>query len=86
MHEPLFVGFSLPLLTRDPCSLRRMQLLVEMEGQLHQVLRSGQGDGGDNLHKLLGTLRQLARVMEDMARQMFQVSGPRQVSGEENLR
>jgi hypothetical protein len=39
MHEPLFIGISLPLLTRSPWTLRRMPLLVGLERELQQVLR-----------------------------------------------
>jgi hypothetical protein len=67
MHEPLFVGILLPLLTRNPWSLQRMLLLVDLDRQLCQVLCSREGDGGDILHKLLQTPRQLASMSEDVA-------------------
>jgi hypothetical protein len=86
MHKPHFVGDSLTLLTRDPWSLQRMPLLVELERQLHQVLCSSEEAGEDILRQLLQTPRQLASVPEDVAHQMLQVSGPRQVLGEENSR
>jgi hypothetical protein len=53
MHEPLFVGISLPLLTRNPWSLRGTPLLVDLERQLCQVLSSREEDGRDILRKLL---------------------------------
>jgi hypothetical protein len=84
MHEPLFIGISFPLLTRNPWSLRRTPLLVELERELRQVLRSGEEDGGNLLRKLLRTSRQLASVSEDMARKMLRMSGPGQVPSEEN--
>jgi hypothetical protein len=86
LHEPFFIGISLPLLTRNPWYLQRMLLLVELERQLHQVLHSGEESGGDILHQLLRNPRQLASMPEDMARQMLRMSGPRQVPGEENPR
>jgi hypothetical protein len=85
-HALLFVGISLPLLTRDPWSLQRTPLLVKLERQLHQVLHSGEESGGDILCQLLQTLRQLASVPEDVARWMLQMSGPRQVLSEDNPR
>jgi hypothetical protein len=84
MHEPLFIGISFPLLNRNPWSLRRTPLLVELEQQLRQVLSTGPEDGGDVLHKLLQTLRQLARVSESVARKMLQMPGPGEVPTEEN--
>ncbi len=84
MHEPLFVGISLPLLTRNPWSLQRMMLLVDLERQLHQVLSSCEEDGGDIMRKLLQTPRQVASMSENVAPQMLQMPEPREVSGEEN--
>ena len=54
MHEPLFIGISLPLLNRYPWTLRGTPLLVELEGQLRKVQGSGKGDGRDILQQLLG--------------------------------
>ncbi len=78
MHEPQFVGISLPLLTRNPWSLQRTPLLVDLERQLHQVLSSHEEDGGDILRKLLRTPRQVASVSENVARRMLQMPGPRE--------
>jgi len=80
MHEPLFIGISFPLLHRNPWSIRRTPLLVELERQLRQVLRAGEEDGGNILHKLLRTSRQLARVSESVARRMLRMSRPGEVS------
>jgi len=68
MHEPLLIGISLPLLTRNPWTLRGTPLLVGVERELHQVLCSSEEDGGDLLRKLLRTPRQLASVSERVAR------------------
>ena len=86
MHEPLFIGISLPLLTRNPWTLRGMPQLVELEGQLRGVLSSGQEDGGSILHKLLQTLRQLASMLERVARQLLRMPRPREVPSEEDGR
>jgi hypothetical protein len=53
MHKPLFIGISLLLLTRSPCTLQRTPLLVGMERKLHQVLSLGEADGQDILRQLL---------------------------------
>ena len=84
MHEPLFIGISFPLLHRNPWSLRRTPLLVELERQLRQVLRAGEEDGGDILRKLLRTLRQLASVPEGVARRMLRMSGAGEVPDQQN--
>jgi hypothetical protein len=47
LHEPLFVGFSLPYIRYYPWSLRGMAVLVEMEQNMRKVLSSGEGYGGD---------------------------------------
>jgi hypothetical protein len=60
--------------------------MVELERQLHQVLCSSEKSGGDILHQLLQTPRQLASVPKDLAPQMLQMLGPREVAGEENPR
>jgi hypothetical protein len=86
MHKPLFIGILFPLLNRNPWSLQRMPLLVELEQQLRQVLSTSPEDGGDILRKLLQTLQQLASMLESMARKMLQMPGPGEVPAEENSR
>ena len=80
MHEPLFVGISLPLLPKNPWSLRGTPLLVELERQLRQVLSSHEEDGGNILRKLLRTPRQVACVLEDVARKMLRMPQAGKVS------
>jgi hypothetical protein len=84
MHEPLFIGISLPLLTRSPWTLQRMPLLVGMERKLCQVLSLSEADGRDLLCQLLQIPRELACVSEDVARKMLQMSGEGKVSIEDN--
>ncbi len=84
MHEPLFIGISLPLLPRNPWSLRGTPLLVELEGQLRQVLSSREEDGGNTLRQLLRTPWQVASVSEGVARKLLQMSWARKVSGAED--
>ena len=86
MHEPLFIGISLPLLNRNPWSVRGTPLLVDLERQLRQVLASGKGDGGDLLRQLLRTSRKLDSVSESVARRMLRMPGPREVPSDENSR
>jgi hypothetical protein len=83
-HEPLFIGISFPLLHKNPWSIRRTLLLVELERQLRQVLRAGEEDGGNILRKLLQTSRQLASVSESVACQMLRMSRPGEVSNQED--
>ena len=86
MHEPLFVGISLPLLSRFPWTLRGTPLLVELEGHLCKVQGSGQGDGRDILQQLLRTPGVLARVPEGVACKVLRMSGDGAVSNEEGGR
>jgi hypothetical protein len=83
MHEPLFVGISLPLLSRYPWTLRGTPLLVGLDRQLREVQRSGQGDGRHLLQQLLRTPGVLARVSESVACQMLRMPGEGAVSNEE---
>jgi hypothetical protein len=83
MHEPLFVDISLPLLPRNPWSLQGLLLLVELEGQLCQVLSSCE-EGGNILRQLLQTPRQVASMSEGVARKLLRMSWARKVSGAED--
>jgi hypothetical protein len=76
----------LPPLVANPWTLRGTPLLVGLERELHQVLRSGEEDGGDLLRKLLRTPRQLTSVSERVARQLLRLPGTGQVSTEKGAR
>ncbi len=86
MHEPLFVGISFPLLSRNPWTLRRTPLLVGLERILQQVLCTGEEDGGNLLRKLLRTPKQLASIPEGVASKLLQMPGSRKVPVKENSR
>ena len=75
MHEPLFIGISLPLCRYAPWSLRGTPLLVDMERELRQVLSTGKGDGQDILRELLRTPSRLASVSEHVARGVLRMPG-----------
>ena len=47
MHEPLFLGVSLPFVHHRPWSLRGTPLLVALERDLRQVWASSEKDGRD---------------------------------------
>ena len=64
MHEPLFIGISLPLLNRYPWSLRGTPSLVGLERQLCEMQGKGQCDRRDILQQLLQTPGVLARVLK----------------------
>jgi hypothetical protein len=83
MHEPLFNGISLPLIRCCPWSLRQTPLLVELERRLRKVLKAGEGDGRDILCKLLRILGRVGAMSDDMARQLLQVPGKKEVSSED---
>ena len=82
MHEPLFVGISLPLSSRPPWTFRRAPLLVAMERELRDVLASGEADGGDIVRKLLRIPGRVASMSEDMARKLLRLPGAGQISTE----
>ena len=68
MHEPLFIGISLPFIRYYPWSLRGTPLLVEMDRELRQVLESGEGDGGHILCELLRIPGRISGLSEGVAR------------------
>jgi len=75
MHEPLFVGISLPFIRCRPWSLRGTPLLVELAGRLREVFKSGEGDGRNILCQLLRIPGRLGSMSDDMARQVLRVPG-----------
>ncbi len=82
MHEPLFIGISLPFIRCKPWSLRGMPLLVELAGKLREVLKTGEGDGWNILCQLLRIPGRLGSMSDDMARRMLRVPGEGAVSHE----
>ena len=68
MHEPLWIGLSLPFIRHNPWALRGTPLLVELARELREVLSTGQGNGGSILHKLLRTSRRLTGLSKRVAR------------------
>ena len=73
MHEPLFIGISLPYSRYPPWSIRGTPLLVDMERELRQMLSTGKGDGRDILRELLRIPSRLACVPEHVARGMLRM-------------
>ncbi len=67
MYEPLWVGILLPFSIHRPWSFKRAPLLVEMGGDLREMLAEGKGNGGDILQKLLKLPKIVAPLLERMA-------------------
>lgn len=86
MHEPLFVGISLPFIRCRPWSLRGTPLLVELAGRLREVFKSGEGDGRNILCQLLRIPGRLGSMSDDMARQVLRVPGEGPVPHEDPSR
>ncbi len=80
MHEPLFLGISLPFIRFNPWTLRGTPLLVEMEGNVRTVLGSGEGDRWDILHKLLQVPGRLLGVLEGVAQGVLRMPGDGKIS------
>ena len=53
MHETLIICFYFPYLNRNPWELKRTRLLVELEGQMSQLLKSDHAAAGRLLSKIL---------------------------------
>ena len=68
MHEPLWIGISLPIVNKSPWTLRRTPLLVELARDLREVFASGEGDGRDILRKLLRVPGRIQSVSQRVAR------------------
>lgn len=79
MHEPLFIGIALPYIRYHPWTLRGTPLLVDMEGQLRQMLSTGEGDGRHILRELLRIPSRISRVSEDVACGVLRMSRKREV-------
>ena len=79
MHEPLFIGVSLPYVRYYPWTLRGTPLLVDMERQLREMLSTGEGDGRHILRELLRVPRRISSVSEDVARGVLRMPGRGQV-------
>jgi hypothetical protein len=80
LHEPLFVGISLPFIRHCPWSLRGMPLLVDMDRRLRKVQGTGESDGRDILRKLLRIPGRLSGVSESVARGVLLLPRDREVS------
>ncbi len=75
MYEPLWVGIILLFSSHRPWCFERAPLLVEMAKDWHEVLSTGEGDGGDILRKLLKLPQTVACLSERMACGMLHVPG-----------
>jgi hypothetical protein len=60
-----------------------MPLLVKLERRLREKLKAGEGDGWDISCKLLRIPGRVGAMSDDMARQLLQVPGNREVSSED---
>jgi hypothetical protein len=67
MHEPLFVGISLPLARVKPWSLHRLSVPVDLERKMQEVQNSNQGDEWDILLKLLQITKRLPTMPQELA-------------------
>ena len=80
LHEPLFVGISLPLVRHYPWSLRGTPLLVDMDRRLRRMQETGESDGRDLLRELLRVPGRISRVSEGVARGLLLMPRDRKVS------
>ena len=71
MFEPLMLGIVLPFTHHRPWQLKRAPYVLELEGQMREVLRGGKSDGGYILRKLLKLNSRLCAVSKDVARGML---------------
>ncbi len=84
MHKPLFIGISLPLLSRSPWTLRRTSLLVGMELELRRLPDCSEANGRSILRKLLRVPRRVAAMLDDLAKKLLCLPGTGEVPGEGN--
>ena len=71
MFEPLWVGVVLPFSSHRPWCLKRAPLLVDMARTLHEMLSSGQSDGGSVLRQLLQLPGRLSILLPGLAREVL---------------
>ena len=86
MHEPLWIGISLPIVNKSPWTLRRTPLLVELARDLREVFASGEGDGRDILRKLLRVPGRIQSVSQRVARGVLHLPGTGTVPNGKALR
>ena len=82
IHEPLWIGFSLPFIRHHPWALRGTPLLVDLGRQLRKVLSAGEEDGGNILLKLLRTSRRVTSLSKRVARGVLRMPRDGAVSNE----
>ncbi len=83
MHEPLWIGISLPFIRHRPWTIRGTPLLVDLAGRLQEVLSSGESDGQDILRQLLQITRWLDSLSEHMAQGVLRMPGNGKISNDE---
>ena len=83
MHEPLWIGISLPFIRHRPWSLRGTPLLVGLARDMQEVFSSGEGDGRDILRKLLRVQGRVNSLSERLARGVLRMPGSGEVSDDE---
>jgi len=76
LHEPLWIGISLPFILHSPWCIRGTPLLVEMERKLRTVFSTGTGDGRHLVRQLLRASRRLCTVSKRVAQGMLHVPRP----------
>lgn len=86
MHEPLFVGISLPFVRHQPWKLKGTPLLVDLDRRLCEVLSACQADGRDILRELLRIPRRIDSMPERLARGLLRLPGDRRVPSNEHNR
>ena len=62
LHEPLWIGISIPFIPHSPWCIQGTPLLVEMERKLRTVFSTGTGDGRHLVRQLLRASRRLCTV------------------------
>eukprot|EP00986_Skeletonema_menzelii_P013615 scaffold8081_cov83-Skeletonema_menzelii.AAC.2 len=74
MFEPLWLGIVLPFTIHRPWQLKRAPLLLELEREMRQVLKSGEGDGGGHILRKLWSLNtRLSKLPPSLARQVLRM-------------
>ncbi len=75
LHEPLFIGISLPFIRYNPWTLRGTPVLVALDGKMREVLSTGESDGRDILRELLLIPGRVSSVPENVARGLLRMPG-----------
>ena len=72
MHEPLILAIYFPFISHRPWQLKRSPCLLDVEGYLQRMFKTGEGTEGPVLRQLWSFSRRLASMSSELAWKVLQ--------------